>query len=135
MTIVDSSLAIDFLAAEGAVDELDRLLADGGELPACAPDVLVAEVLAVFRREARRGTISIDRAGAAVSDLGDLQLDLFPSLPLRERAWELRDNFTAADALFVALAERLGEPLATKDRHLARAARRIVGIETIDLAG
>jgi predicted nucleic acid-binding protein len=55
-------------------------------------------------------------------------------LPLRDRAWELRENLTAADALFVALAERLGEPLATKDRRLALAARKHAGIEALELA-
>jgi predicted nucleic acid-binding protein len=38
-----------------------------------------------------------------------------------------------ADALFVALAERLEEPLATKDRGLAAAARSRAGVEVIDL--
>jgi predicted nucleic acid-binding protein len=35
----------------------------------------------------------------------------------------MRNNLTSADALFVALAERLGEPLATKDGALAASAR------------
>lgn len=60
---------------------------------------------------------------------------LFPSLALRERAWELRENMTAADALFVALADRLGEPLATRDRGLADAARAIAGVDAIVLEG
>jgi predicted nucleic acid-binding protein len=49
----------------------------------------------------------------------------------------LRHNLTVADALFVALfvalAERLEEPLATKDRGLAAAARSRAGVEVIDL--
>jgi predicted nucleic acid-binding protein len=69
-----------------------------------------------------------------VDDLGDLALELFPSLPLRRRAWELRDDLTAADALFVALSEALGEPLATKDRTLAATVRRRPGIEVVELA-
>jgi predicted nucleic acid-binding protein len=69
-----------------------------------------------------------------IDDLGDLAIDLYPTLPLRQRAWELRENLTAADALFVALAERLGEPLATKDRALASAARTYAGVEAIELA-
>jgi predicted nucleic acid-binding protein len=97
------------------------------------PDVLVLEVLAVFRRHVQRGSIAPERATHAIDDLGDLAIEIFPSLPLRERAWELRDNLTAADALFVALAERLGEPLATKDRRLAAAAREHAGIATIEL--
>jgi predicted nucleic acid-binding protein len=45
----------------------------------------------------------------------------------------LRDNFTAADACFVALAEQLDEALATKDRHLANAARTQTGVQIIEL--
>ena len=56
-----------------------------------------------------------------MNDLGDIAVDLFPSIGLRQRAWTLRDNFTAADALFVALAESLDEPLVTKDGPLAAA--------------
>jgi predicted nucleic acid-binding protein len=50
---------------------------------------------------------------------------------MRERAWGLRENFTIADALFVALAERLGEPLATKDLALAAA---VAGRGDLDVA-
>jgi predicted nucleic acid-binding protein len=53
---------------------------------------------------------------------------------LRRRAWELRHNLNAADALFVALAERLDEPLATKDTALARAASKHTTIATVVLA-
>ena len=55
---------------------------------------------------------------------------LHPSLPLRFRAWEHRDNLTAGDALFVALAEQLGEPFATGDAALVRACSSAVAIET-----
>jgi predicted nucleic acid-binding protein len=64
-----------------------------------------------------------------VQGLGDLAVELYPSLPLRGRAWELRSNLTAADALFVTLAEQLGEPLATKDPALAKAAAKHTAIE------
>lgn len=70
---------------------------------------------------------------AAVADLGDVPLALFPALPLRGRVWELRDNLSAADALFVGLAEQLDEPLATKDHALAQAAGRHSHAEVITL--
>jgi len=38
---------------------------------------------------------------------------------LLDRMWELRDNLTAYDASFVALAEVLGAPLVTTDARLA----------------
>ena len=133
MTVIDTSAVVDFLVGEEAAEAVGALLAQDGTL--AAPDVLIFEVLAVFRRHVQRRSIAPDRATGAIEDLGDLAVEIFPALPLRQRAWELRDNFTAADALFVALAERLGEPMATKDRSLASSARELAGIVTIDLGG
>ena len=129
MTVIDTSAVVDFLVGEEAAGDVGRLFVD--ERTLAAPDVMVFEVLAVLRRLVRRGSIAPQRATGAIEDLGDLPIDLFPSLQLRQRAWDLRDNFTAADALFVALAERLGEPLATKDRSLISAAREHAGILTV----
>lgn len=44
-----------------------------------------------------------------------------PSRALWPRAWELRTNLSAYDALYVALAEQLNAPLLTADARLARA--------------
>ena len=133
MTVIDTSAVIDFLVAGGAAAQVGELLATEG--PLAAPDVLVFEVLTVMRRHVRRNALTAERASGVVEDLGDLAVELFSSLPLRARAWELRDNLTAADGLFVALAEALEEPFATKDRALASAARRHTRVETIDLLG
>lgn len=43
--------------------------------------------------------------------------------PLLGRAFELRENLAAADAMYVALAERLGASLLTADQKLACAIR------------
>jgi predicted nucleic acid-binding protein len=129
--VLDSSAVVDHLYGTGAASRVASLLSRA--TPA-APDVLVFEVLAVVRRDAARGIVSPERAGAVVDDLGDFAVDLFPSMALRRRAWELRENLTIADGLFVALAERLGEPLVTKDARLADAARKHAGIEVDVLA-
>ena len=120
MTVLDTSGAIDYLLGDGVAAEVEALLERDGA--AAAPDLIVFEVLAVLRRDVQRKELSADRAAAAIADLGDLALDLFPTLALRHRAWELRENMSSADALFVALAELLDESLATKDRGLAAAA-------------
>jgi predicted nucleic acid-binding protein len=91
----------------------------------------VCAVLAVLRRQTLRGLIGADRARGAVNDLADLPMDIYPTLPLRHRAWVLRENVTAADGLFIALAERLQEPLLTKDQALASAARVHARVEVI----
>jgi predicted nucleic acid-binding protein len=41
--------------------------------------------------------------------------------PLQGRAFEMRYNLTAYDAMYIALAESLGLPLLTDDRKLATA--------------
>jgi predicted nucleic acid-binding protein len=127
VTVLDTSAVLDYLLGDGVADQVQALLRDGG--PAAAPDLLVFEVLAVLRRDVSRGELRDTRAQAAVDDLGDVGLDLFPTLALRQRAFDLRHNMTAGDALFVALAEILGEPFATKDRRLAAAAREHTQVE------
>jgi predicted nucleic acid-binding protein len=122
VTVLDTSVVFDFLLGVGVADQVEALLSEEGEL--AAPDLLVFETVAVLRREALRGSVSEQRAGEAVEDLADLPVELFPSMALRTRAWALRENLTAADALFLALAEQLDEPLVTKDGALARAASR-----------
>jgi predicted nucleic acid-binding protein len=131
VTVVDTSVVVDFLLGVGVHGHLEALMEQEGEL--AAPDLLVFETLAVLRREALRGAVAGDRASGAVEDLGDLPLELFPSLSLRQRAWALRGNLTAADALFVALAERLGEPLATKDGALAAEAGKHANVDVLAL--
>ena len=129
MTVLDTSAAIDYLLGGGVASQVATLLSRGG--PAAAPDLLVFEVLAVLRRDAARGELSQNRARGAVEDLGDLAIELFPTLALRHRAFDLRLNLTIADALFVALAELLREPLATKDRGLANAVREHTAVDVV----
>jgi predicted nucleic acid-binding protein len=47
------------------------------------------------------------------------------------RVWELRNNFTAYDAVYVALAEALEAPLLTRDRRLGAAAGHRAMIELV----
>jgi predicted nucleic acid-binding protein len=57
----------------------------------------------------------------ALATADRLGLRRHPSRSLWPRAWELRTNLSAHDALCVALAEQLKAPLLTADAHLARA--------------
>jgi predicted nucleic acid-binding protein len=131
VTVLDTSGIVDYLLGAGVAEQVRETMSAEGEL--AAPDIVVFEVLAVLRRESHRGAIADDRAARAVEDLGDLSIELFPSLPLRERAWSLRRNFTAADALFVALAEDLDEPFATKDHALAREVAKHANVAVLRL--
>jgi len=61
------------------------------------------------------------QATAAVSRLASWHLHHASVAPLVAAAWRYRHNLTAADALYVALAERLGASLLTDDHRLAQA--------------
>lgn len=129
MSVLDMSAVIDLLLGSGAAEQIQALTADDGV--SAAPDVVVFETIAVLRRLAARGVVTSQRAGTALDDLGDLPIDLYPSMSLRSRAWGLRDNFTAADALFVAQAEGLGESLVTRDAALSDAALRHTVVDAV----
>ena len=122
MSVLDASAALEFLLGTAAGDAVaNRLVQERGF---AAPELLPFEVLAVLRRDERRGTLTAARAAAALQDLDDMPVTLFSTRPLLWRAWELRNNFSAGDAMYVVLAEALAEPLLTGDRALARAAQR-----------
>lgn len=57
----------------------------------------------------------------ALRHLQGLAIRRMPLAPLLERMWELRNDVTAYDAAYVALAERLEGPLMTCDAKLSAA--------------
>jgi predicted nucleic acid-binding protein len=86
-----------------------------------APDLVDVETAAVLRKRWLAKTISARRFASAIEDLEALALDRYPTLPFMRRAYDLRENVTACDAAYVALAEILGCELLTADRRLANA--------------
>jgi predicted nucleic acid-binding protein len=86
-----------------------------------APHLMPVEVANILRRAIMSGEISADTASMAHADLLALRVEFFPYAPFAPRVWELRDNLTAYDAWYVALAEELGAALATLDARLSRA--------------
>jgi predicted nucleic acid-binding protein len=85
-----------------------------------APHLLDAEVASVLRRRVLRGQIHTDDAILALREFFALSIDRYPHTGLLPRAFELRDNATIYDALYLALAEALEAPLLTGDKALAQ---------------
>ncbi len=118
MIVTDASAVLEVLLnGPGAERILSRLFAEGESLH--APHLLDVEVAQVLRRYSMSKEIGPERGEAAVRDFLDLPVHRYPHEPLLPRVWELRHNLTAYDAVYVALAEALDAPLATRDRRLA----------------
>ena len=77
-----------------------------------APELIDDELLSVPRRLVLAGTLREGHALQALAAANRLGLRRHPSRSLWPRAWELRANLSATDALYVALAEQLDGPAA-----------------------
>jgi predicted nucleic acid-binding protein len=120
MPVVDASVLAEYLGeAERAGVARRRLLADRAGL--WAPHLVDAEVGHALCRGVRRGEIGADIARDALDSLIEMPLRRVRHRELIPRAWELRENVSFYDALYVSLAELLGQPLVTFDDRLARA--------------
>jgi predicted nucleic acid-binding protein len=120
MPVVDASVLTEYLGdGEGTEVARHRLIADRASL--WAPHLVDAEVGHVLRRGVRHREMSAEAAEAALEDLITMPLRRVRHRELIPRAWELRQNLSFYDALYVSLAELLEQPLVTFDGRLARA--------------
>lgn len=120
MIVVDASVLANALADDVSDGTAARgRLAGDGDL--AAPDLVDVETVAVLRKRWMAGDLSLNRFSTALDDLEDLDMSRYPALPLMRRAFELRDNVTVYDAVYVALTERLDCVLVTADQRLASA--------------
>lgn len=119
MLVVDASVLAPVVADAGDDGRRFRDRLSGEAV--VGPDLLRIEVTSVVRRHASTGQLTRAQADAVISDLLDFPITVFPTAPLLRRAWELRQNLTAYDGCYVALAEAVDSPLVTADRRLANA--------------
>lgn len=115
MIVLDASAAVLALLNDG---DARRSLATQA---VAIPHLADSEVTHALRAQALRGDVAADDAGAAVARWSRLGVRRFGVVGLLARIWELRDNLTAYDATYVALAEGLGCELVTADARLAQA--------------
>jgi predicted nucleic acid-binding protein len=129
LIVLDASVLTDFLLGRPqALDALERELVGREQEPLHAPELIEPETLNALRRLAADERVGDRRATEAVTDLARVRLIRYPHAPLRERVWELRDNLTAYDATYLALAEALdGAVLLTADGGLAATAVQSLG--------
>jgi len=128
--VVDASVVLELLLATPAAETLqNRLFAKNQSLH--APHVLDLEVAQVLRRYFLAGRLTADRGATALEYLSAFPLTRYPHTVLLPRIWELRHNFTAYDAAYLALAEALHAPLLTRDRALASSAAHTARVQLV----
>ena len=130
MIVADASAIIELLlqTAFGTRVE-ERLYGDSDEIH--APHLLDLEVVSALRRFVIKGDITAERAAEAIHDLMSLRIIRHAHVDFLERAWELRDNVTAYDAIYIALAESLDAAIVTCDGPLSRSHGHYAHIELI----
>lgn len=130
MIVVDASAIAEFLLQTPLGRRVEaRLFRSGEEFH--APHLIDVEVAQALRRLVRTGEVRAERAEEAIADLTDFDLHRHAHVDLLGRTWELRDNLTSYDAVYVALAESLDSPLVTCDGPLGAAPGHTVRVEVI----
>jgi predicted nucleic acid-binding protein len=123
--VVDASVLID------AFRGFRRVAAALTHRQLHAPGTVDAEVLHGLRRAWLGKRIDDEEAQSVLAVLADTPIVRYPIEPFVRRIWSLRQNITAYDAAYVALAESLDLPLITRDARLARSSGHAARIEYI----
>ncbi len=130
MIVIDASAVIEMLLGlEKADAVIQRAFSSNESLH--APHLIDVEVAQVIRRYWRAGDLPSARGEEALRDLADLPIHRHSHEPLLSRIWQLRNNLTAYDAAYVALAEGLDAEFLTLDKALARIPGVRISIEVI----
>ncbi len=120
LAVVDASTLVAYYAAEDPRRAtVVARLAIGDAL--FAPAHLDAEIVSALRGLSRPNPTLREAVPGALRHLAGFPIRRMPLAPLLQRIWELRDNITAYDAAYVALAERLNGALITCDAKLVGA--------------
>lgn len=119
MAVVDASVVVELFREGELASTVDERLA-AEEHALWAPHLIDAEVGHALRRAVRLGAMDAEAAGEALWEIDKVPLRRVDHEPLVQVAWDLRDNFSFYDGLYVALALMLDEPLLTLDARLVR---------------
>lgn len=130
MIVADASVLLEVLLRTEAGAIAERRLFQRRE-SLHAPELVDLEIAQVLRRYTHRGEVTAFRASASLNLFRRFPLERYGHAPLLPRIWELRENITAYDAAYVALAEALRAPLITCDPRLAAAPGIRAAVEVI----
>jgi predicted nucleic acid-binding protein len=127
MIVLDASVVVELLTNGALADSLRRDLL-GRDESFIVPHLLDVEVVSAIRSLVAGQRIDAHRSGELLEGLAALPAERYAHTPLIARIWELRHNFTAYDAAYIALAEATGSILYTCDEKLSRGHRARVAL-------
>jgi predicted nucleic acid-binding protein len=122
MIVLDASVVVELLTNGTLAGSIRNELAGRNE-SFLVPHLIDVEVMSAIRRLAAEQRIDSHRSGQFLAALAALPAERYSHTPLIGRIWELRHNFTAYDAAYIALAEATGSVLYTCDEKLRRGHR------------
>jgi predicted nucleic acid-binding protein len=122
MIVLDASVVIELLTNGILAGSIRNELA-GQDESFLVPHLIDVEGMSAIRRLAAGQRIDPHRSGQFLAELADLPAERYSHTPLIGRIWELRHNFTAYDATYIALAEATDSVLYTCDEKLRRGHR------------
>ena len=128
MIVLDASAAIELVLNTSVGKQVNKRIADEREAIQ-VPHLVDVELIHVIRRFVMRNVIGVARGEMAIRLWRMLDVQRHEHEPFIVRIWQLRNNFSAYDATYVALAEALSAPLITADRRLAAAPGSGIRIE------
>jgi len=119
LIVVDATSVVELLLQTPVADRIaERIARERNRVH--APQLVDVESINALRLLVFRREVQADRADLAVLALETLSLRRWSHRKLRPRIWALRHNVSACDATYVALAERLGCRVLTRDGPLSR---------------
>ncbi|MGH9667394.1 MAG: type II toxin-antitoxin system VapC family toxin [Bryobacteraceae bacterium] len=127
MIVLDASIVVELLIDGPLAAVLRRDLAARSD-SFIVPHLLDVEVASALRSLAAAQRIDSHRSEQLLTALVNLPVERCAHTPLLDRIWELRHNFTAYDASYIALAEATNALLYTTDEKLCKGHRARVAL-------
>ncbi len=127
MIVLDASIVVQMLINSVLGESFAGILADANE-PWLAPHILDLEVANALRNLTIGRHLDPFTTEELFAKLALLPAERHSHTPLLGRIWELRHNFSAYDAAYIALAEDTNATLYTMDRKLAKGHRARVRV-------
>ena len=127
MIVLDASVVVELFTDGPLAGKVLEYMVNAEE-SFIAPHLLDVEVVNAIRgleSGHRLDTLDVKRL---LSTFAELPAERYAHTPLLGRVWELRHNFTAYDAVYIALAEETGSTLLTADSKQSKGHRASVKV-------